>query len=97
MPPYKGPGVVAFWRGTWDYSNTWLDEELCSGNLTFSNLLCLAIGLVVTSCIDLFHHNINNIAGYVGTVKHTIFRHVFSIIWGFIDIIMWKGLRSKGG
>jgi len=87
-----GPSVVAFWRGTWDYSNIWLDKDLFSGDLTLSNLHCLTIGLAITSGIDLFHHNVSNLAGDVGTVKHSILRHVFSIIWGFGDVIMWKGL-----
>ena len=84
--------MVAFWRGTWDYSNVWLDEDLFSGNLTLSNVLCFHLGLLVTSAIDLFHHNISDLAGDVGTIKHSIIRHVFSVIWGFMDIIMWKGL-----
>ena len=88
----EGPSVVAFWRGTWDYSNIWLDKELCSGDLTLSNLLCLSLGLFVTGCIDLFHHNVREMAGDVGTVKHSIVRHVFSLIWGICDVIMWKGL-----
>jgi hypothetical protein len=31
-------------------------------------------------------------AGDVGTVKHSIIRHVFSVIWGIADVIMWKGV-----
>ena len=89
---FLGPSVVAFWRGTWDYSNIWLDKDLFSGDLTLSNLHCLTIGLAITSGIDLFHHNVSNLAGDVGTVKHSILRHVFSIIWGFGDVIMWKGM-----
>ena len=92
MSSSQGPSVVAFWRGTWDYSNVWLDEDLFSGNLTLSNVLCFHLGLLVTSAIDLFHHNISDLAGDVGTIKHSIIRHVFSVIWGFMDIIMWKGL-----
>ena len=46
----------------------------------------------MTGCVDLFHHNVRVMAGDVGTVKHSVIRHVFSVIWGSGDVIMWKGL-----
>ena len=50
------------------------------------------MGLVVTGFVDLFHHNILAIGGDVGSIKHDIVRHLFSVVWGTVDVIMWKGL-----
>ena len=87
-----GPSVVAFWRGTWDYSNIWLDRDLCGGNLTLSNIICLLGGLLITGLIDVFHTSLKEMAGEVGSVKHSVMRHAFSLVWGVADIFLWKGL-----
>ena len=49
-----GPLGVAVWRGTWDYSNMYLDEGWCQGDLTMSNLVAGAVGLLGTLAIDLW-------------------------------------------
>ena len=87
-----GPSVVACWRGVWDYSHVWLEEGLCQGQLTQANILAFLAGLLVTAIIDLNHCDLSGKAREVGGVVEAVMRHLFSITWGFFDIIFWKGL-----
>ena len=87
-----GPSVVAFWRGTWDYSRIWLETDLLGGDSTLTNLLCLSFGLLVTGLVDIFHVKISWMAGPVGSIRHALIRHVFSFCWGVADIFLWKGI-----
>ena len=87
-----GPSVVAYWRGIWDYSHVWLEEGLCGGDIDLANILCLVTGLTITMGIDMFHTDLARMAGVPGCHTHTIMRHMFSLVWGSADIIMWKGL-----
>ena len=89
-PP--GPSVVACWRGVWDYSQVWLEEGLCQGHLTQANIIAFLAGLLITSIIDLYHCNLSQKAREVGGLVEGVMRHLFSITWGFFDIIFWKGL-----
>ena len=84
--------MVACWRGVWDYSHVWLEEGLCQGHLTQANILAFLVGLLITSIIDLYHSVLSQKAREVGGLVQTALRHMFSITWGFADIIFWKGL-----
>ena len=83
---------MACWRGVWDYSHVWLEEGLCQGQLTLANSIAFLAGLLVTSIIDLFHCDLSLRARELGGLLQTVLRHLFSITWGFADIIFWKGL-----
>ena len=83
---------MACWRGVWDYSHVWLEEALCQGDLTQANIIAFLVGLLITSIIDLYHCVLSQKAREVGGVVQTVMRHLFSITWGFADIIFWKGL-----
>ena len=83
---------MACWRGVWDYSHVWLEDGLCQGHITQANLVAFLAGLLVTSIIDLYHADMSEKAQEFGGMFHTVSRHLFSITWGFADIIFWKGL-----
>ena len=83
---------MAVWRGVWDYSHVWLEGALCQGDASLANILALLGGLLVSSIIDLYHVDLAGHVGDVGGVRLTVARHVFSLTWGFADIMMWKGL-----
>ena len=82
-----GPLTVAFWRGTWDYSNVYLDKVWCGGDLALSNSLAAAAGFLATFSIDTFHHEFGKFAGRQGTFKHKMCNMIFSVFWGFFDIM----------
>jgi len=89
---FIGPAVVAFWRGTWDFANYWYDEVLFEKNHNLSNALALFIGLIANFSLDLFHSSVNKLAGKVGTWRHVVVRNSFSIVYGVLDILLWKGV-----
>lgn len=86
------PLGVAFWRGTWDYSNKYLDQQWCGGDLTKSNLIAGGLGLISTFIIDVWYHDMDKAAGLPGTARHTLISRLFSVMWGLLDIALWKGL-----
>ena len=83
---------MAVWRGVWDYSHVWLEGALCQGDASLANILALLGGLLVSSIIDLYHGDLARHVGDVGGVRLKVARHVFSLTWGFADIMMWRGL-----
>ena len=90
-----GPLVVAFWRGTWGFYDHILDHVLFEENTTYSNSFAFIIGFIATLIVDLFHHNMSSFARSPGTLRHNILRHLFSIIWGILDILYWKGIWDQ--
>ena len=82
--------MVLFWRGTWDYSNVWLDEYLCEGDLILSNTLAISVGFVATLVIDFWSHEWRRLSSKSGKSSDIILRYVFSIVWGLTDIMYWK-------
>lgn len=87
-----GPLVVAFWRGTWGMYDHVVDHLVFRDNYATSNGYCLFLGSIFCLLIVLFHHNLRERAGGVGSLRQNILRHVFSLLWGFSDILFWKGI-----
>ena len=92
---YTGPLVVAFWRGTWGMYDHVVDHLVFHDNYATSNGYCLFLGSIFCLLIDLFHHNLRERAGEVGSLRQNILRHVFSLLWGFSDILFWKGIWDQ--
>ena len=86
-----GPLVTGYWRGVWSYSQLYLDQGLCDGDLTLANTIAIVVGLVGTSLIHVFHHEVRAGAGEPGTVRHTLLARAFSVWWGFFFVYFWKG------
>ncbi|XP_023335090.1 uncharacterized protein LOC111706445 [Eurytemora carolleeae] len=85
-----GPAVIAFWRGTWDFTVYLLDEAEVDRYL--SNFISLTVGFTATLLIDLFHSNLGDILGNPGDLKHTLATRIYSVLWGITDIMLWKGV-----
>ena len=64
----KGPSVVAFWRGTWDYANIWYDKVLFKKDYDLSNALAILLGLLLNFLLDMFHSSVKPLAGKVCTI-----------------------------
>jgi len=90
-----GPLVVAFWRGTWGMYDHIMDHTLFDKNYVLSNIFALFIGSSLTLLIDVFHHDIRERAGMVGSLRQNVTRHLFSLLWGFSDILFWKGIWDQ--
>lgn len=90
-----GPLVVAFWRGTWGMYDHIMDHLLFADNHIMSNIHALFIGGILTLLIDMFHHDLRERAGMVGSLRHNVTRHLFSLLWGFSDILFWKGIWDQ--
>ena len=63
---------MAFWRGVWESSHSWLEVGLCHGDINLANILALLTGLCVTCLIDTGHHQVARNAGKVDTLKFNI-------------------------
>ena len=90
-----GPLVVAFWRGTWGMYDHVMDHLVFHDNYATSNGYCLFLGSIFCLLIDLFHHNLRDRAGEVGSLRQNVLRHLFSLLWGFSDILFWKGIWDQ--
>jgi len=90
-----GPLVVAFWRGTWGMYDHIMDHLLFDNNYVMSNGYALFAGSILTLLIDMFHHNLREMAGELGSLRHNVARHLFSLLWGFSDILFWKGIWDQ--
>lgn len=72
-----------------------VDHLVFHDNYATSNGYCLFLGSIFCLLIDLFHHNLRERAGEVGSLRQNILRHVFSLLWGFSDILFWKGIWDQ--
>ena len=72
-----------------------MDHLLFDNNYIMSNGYALFIGSILCLLIDMFHHNLRERAGVVGSLRHNISRHLFSLLWGFSDILFWKGIWDQ--
>ena len=70
---------------------------LFSDNNNLSNAVALVSGVTLNFGIDLFHQSIRNVAGKAGSWRHVIVRHVYSIVYGALDILLWKGVWDGYG
>ena len=87
----------------WYSVNTWhvilfyqhslrFDKILFSENLNLSNAVALLSGIVLNFAIDMFHTSIRDLAGTPGSWRHVVGRHVYSVVYGVLDILLWKGV-----
>ena len=72
-----------------------MDHLLFDNNYVMSNGYALFAGSILTLLIDMFHHNLREMAGEVGSLRHNNVRHMFSLLWGFSDILFWKGIWDQ--
>ena len=72
-----------------------MDHLLFDNNYIMSNGYALFIGSILCLLIDMFHHNLSERAGVVGSLRHNLSRHLFSLLWGFSDILFWKGIWDQ--
>ena len=72
-----------------------MDHTLFDKNYVLSNIFALFIGSSLTLLIDVFHHDIRERAGMVGSLRQNVTRHLFSLLWGFSDILFWKGIWDQ--
>ena len=68
------------------------DKILFSGDYDLSNAVALVSGLVLNFTLDMFHQSIRDVAGEADTWRHVIVRHVYSVVYGLLDILLWKGV-----
>ena len=86
------PLNVAFWRAVWTHSNLYLDVTICKGDLVLANIIAIVVGLVGTTPIFMFYHEIRVFAGIPGSIIHTFVSRCFSIWFGFFNLYFWKGV-----
>ena len=86
------PLNVAFWRAVWTHSNLYLDVTICKGDLVLANIIAIVVGLVGTTPIFMFYHEIRVFAGLPGSTIHTFVSRCFSIWFGFFNLYFWKGV-----
>ena len=55
-------------------------------------LIAIVVGLVGTTPIFMFYHEIRVFAGLPGSTIHTFVSRCFSIWFGFFNLYFWKGV-----
>jgi len=87
-----GPLGLAWWRGAWGVSDLVLYQMISKDDILKLSLIYLSVGLLGVSFCEICHHGIRAFAGNVGTIRHTLTARVFSVVWGFLDLLLWKGV-----